>query len=152
MRFVFPRTDKAKLCTGYGVAMERTKISSDAPNYFLDPHFDYGIKHPHSDHHPRFARLAFTGTFTKAGRNNEPNESAHVLPGGQSILNATLNSKENLPKSNYRKFFHDKQVSQTFDNPNFLDFICRPILIISYLPERLHHLPYNGIISKKIFW
>lgn len=110
-----PWTDKAKLCTGYGIAMERTKISADAPGYFLDPHQSRSSSSHHpqreskSDHHPRFGKTSFTRTFSKGNKGNGPNESAHVLPGGKSILEANLRSQETFSRSNYRKFFHDKQ-------------------------------------------
>lgn len=72
-----------------------TRISVDAPPYFLDPHRI-------AKRYPRSPPPVYNGV----------DEAAYVLPAGQSILSATLKSREMNPtgKKSYQIYADGKQV------------------------------------------
>lgn len=81
-----PWDAKAKLLSGgYGSPMHRTKISDDCPAFFFNPHkatnYDFTITRP-----------SFTRTMAK--KSDIGNESCYVLPGGESVLEATMKSRK----------------------------------------------------------
>jgi hypothetical protein len=97
----FHRDAKAKLLSGgYGTRMHRTKISDDCPAFFFNPHkatnYDFTITRP-----------SFTRTMAK--KSEMGNESCFVLPGGESVLEATLKSRKAQAdgRKNYRIYDYD---------------------------------------------
>jgi hypothetical protein len=98
---------------------QNTKISVDAPKYFLDP-YQTAKKCGISDSNANSrSRESFCRTLAKGSRYQSPFESSYVLPGGSSILEATIKSKEINSRSTYRLYSGGKFVSL---KPFFLIF------------------------------
>lgn len=101
------RTIIQQYLTSSPLSLQSTKISVDAPRHFLRPHREsakVGINQTKS-------RESFCRTLTKGSKFQSPYESSYVLPGGASMLEATMKSKETFTKSSYRLFIDGNRVS-----------------------------------------
>lgn len=83
--------------------MQNTMLSVDVPPSFFNPHKQY-----HYDVTKR--RESFTKSLTRQQRGND---SSYVLPGGESLLNVTMKSRELTLHRKDRIFPHEKQVFVT---------------------------------------
>lgn len=86
--------------------IQRTKISEDCPAFFFNPHkvTNYDFTAP---------RPSFTRTMAK--KSEMGNESCFVLPGGESVLAATMKSRKTHAdgRKSYRIYDYDgKRVSE----------------------------------------
>ena len=78
-------------------------VSMDAPAFFTDPYKNpYLVKKTENV----LATMKIKGT----GKRSDPTESSFVLPGGLSILEATIKAKENHNHKSYRIYPHNKVV------------------------------------------
>lgn len=87
--------------------IQRTKISEDCPAFFFNPHkaTNYDFTAP---------RPSFTRTMAK--KSEMGNESCFVLPGGESVLAATMKSRKSHAdgRKSYRIYDYDgKRVSES---------------------------------------
>ena len=99
-----PWNDRAQLCGGYGVRMENTNISLDAPECMKKTESFINFK-------KRSATLEIksdASTLHSNSVNSNVPEATYVLPGGESMLNAVNNADKRLYQS--QKMFYNKQV------------------------------------------
>lgn len=93
-------------------------ISIDAPKEFFNPHKTY-----HFD--PSIKQESFSQTLTRGSKVKVQNEAAYVLPGGESVLKATIKSQENLhQKKDFQLYPEGKRVSFIIREFSHLTSLC----------------------------